>query len=163
MSEKVLVAYATRMGATATIAAAIGAELRRAGHEVEVHEVTDVKAVSEYGAVVVGSAIYFGRWRPEAVRFLRDHARELRSRPVWLFHSGPIGPGRDVPQTVPSDVDRLAAKIGARPVRTFSGNLQPDTAAGGRARRARVDTMVGDARDWPQIRTWADEIAAALS
>ena len=33
MSGQVLVAYATKMGATAEIAAAIGAELRKAGHQ----------------------------------------------------------------------------------------------------------------------------------
>ena len=162
MSDKILVTYATRMGATATIAAAIGAELRKAGHDVEVREITNVKAVSVYDAVVLGSAIYRGNWRPEAVRFLSTHVRELSSRLVWLFHSGPIGPGRDVPQPAPPDVTRLAARIGAPRVKTFAGNLQPDTASARFARRAGVDTMVGDLRDWPKIRAWADEIAAQL-
>jgi menaquinone-dependent protoporphyrinogen oxidase len=162
MSKKVLVTYATLMGSTATIAGAIGTELRRSGHDVEVHEVSDVKAVSEFDAVVLGSAVYLERWRPEAVRFLRDHLPVLGRRPVWLFQSGPIGPGKDDPQAVPPDVARLAARIGARQVKTFAGNLQPDTAAGRFARRAGVDTMVGDARDWAEIRGWTDDIATAL-
>ena len=64
MSKKVLVAYATKMGSTASIAAVIGSELRAAGHQVEVHEIVAVLAVSEYDAVIVGSAIYQRRWRP---------------------------------------------------------------------------------------------------
>ncbi|HET6986054.1 MAG TPA: flavodoxin domain-containing protein [Kribbella sp.] len=161
MSEKVLVAYATKMGATATIAAAIGSELRAAGHQVDVHEIGAVLAVSEYDAVIVGSAIYKGRWRTEAVRFLRDHERQLRNRPVWLFHSGPIGPSKNQNQPVPPDVARLAGLIQA-PVKTFAGELQADTVAGIRAHRADLDRLIGDSRDWPEIRTWSREIATAL-
>jgi menaquinone-dependent protoporphyrinogen oxidase len=162
MSRKVLVAYATKMGATATIAGVIGSELRAAGHQVDVHEIGAVLAVSEYDAVIVGSAIYKGRWRSEAVRFLRDHERQLRSRPVWLFHSGPIGPSKNQDQPVPPDVARLAGLIQAAPVKTFAGDLQADALAGVRAHRAELDQLIGDSRDWPEIRGWSREIATAL-
>jgi menaquinone-dependent protoporphyrinogen oxidase len=162
MSKKVLVAYATKMGATATIAAAIGSELRAAGHQVDVHEIGAVLAVSEYDAVIVGSAIYKGRWRTEAVRFLRDHERQLRNRPVWLFHSGPIGPSKNQDQPAPPDVARLAGQIQAAPVKTFAGELQADAVTARLARRTDLDQLIGDSRDWPEIRTWSHEIATAL-
>lgn len=122
----VLVTYATKMGATASIAAAIGVELRAAGFTVDVHEIGAVQAVTPYEAVVVGSALYQGRWLPEAVHFLRRHTRQLRTRRVWLFHSGPLGPSRRQDQPVPADVARLARELGAPPVKTFAGNLQAD-------------------------------------
>jgi menaquinone-dependent protoporphyrinogen oxidase len=162
MSKKVLVAYATKMGSTASIAAVIGSELRAAGHQVEVHEIGAVLAVSEYDAVIVGSAIYQGRWRPEAVRFLRDHERQLRNRRVWLFHSGPIGRSKNQDQTTPPDVARLARLIEAAPVRTFAGELQADAITTRESRRTGLDHLIGDSRDWPKIRAWARGIATAL-
>ena len=162
MSRKVLVTYATKMGATASIAAAIGAELRKAGHQVDVHEITDVKAVSEYDAVVLGSAVYLHRWRPEAVEFLRRHEDQLRTRRVWLFHSGPLGPDKDQPQTMPPNVARLADRIGAAPAMTFAGRLDPDSARGFLARRLAKGQLAGDSRDWQRIADWANDISTTL-
>lgn len=162
MSKKVLVAYATKMGSTGTMAAVIGSELRAAGHQVDVHEVGAVLAVSEYDAVIVGSAIYQGRWRPEAVRFLRDHERQLRNRRVWLFHSGPIGRSKSQDQPSPPDVARLARLIEAAPVKTFAGELQADAITARLSHRAELDHLIGDSRDWPRIRAWSREVATAL-
>lgn len=162
MSKKVLIAYGTKMGATATIAAVIGSELRAAGYLVDVREIGAVLAVSEYDAVIIGSAIYQARWRPEVVRFLRHHERQLRNRPVWLFHSGPIGPSRSQDQSLPPDVDRLARLIDAVPVKTFAGELQADAVIARLSHRAELDQLIGDCRDWPKIRAWSSEIATAL-
>ncbi|WP_406047212.1 flavodoxin domain-containing protein [Kribbella sp. NBC_00889] len=162
MSKKVLIAYGTKMGATATIAAVIGSELRAAGHQVDVREVGAVLAVSEYDAVVVGSAVYQSRWRPEVVHFLRHHERQLRNRPVWLFHSGPIGPSKNQDQPLPPDVVRLARLIQAAPVKTFAGELQADAVTARLSHRAELEHLISDSRDWPKIRTWSREIATAL-
>jgi menaquinone-dependent protoporphyrinogen oxidase len=158
MSKKVLVTYATKMGATAGIAAVIGSELRTAGFEVDVHELGAVQAVTPYDAVVLGSAVYRGHWLPEAVRFLRRHERQLRARPVRLFQSGPIGPARRQPQPTPPDVARLARLIAAPPVRTFAGNLQPDAVL----HHPDLERLATDSRDWPEIRAWSGEIATTL-
>ncbi|TDO58802.1 menaquinone-dependent protoporphyrinogen oxidase [Kribbella sp. VKM Ac-2571] len=159
MSKNVLVTYATKMGATASIAGAIGAELRAAGLQVDVHEIEAVQAVTPYDAVVLGSAIYQGRWLPEAVRFLRRHERQLRTRQVWLFHSGPIGAARDQEQPVPPDVSRLARAFQAPPIKTFAGDLQADAVLHDHD----LERLVGDSRDWRDIRTWSHRIAAALT
>lgn len=163
MSRKVLVAYATKMGSTAGIAEAIGTELRQHGHQVEVRNVTAVDSITEYDAVIVGSAIYIRRWRPEAVHFLRKHADELRDRQVWLFHSGPVGPDREQPQAMPPNVRRLARRIGATPARTFAGALDPDTAKGFLARQMAKGPLATDSRDWPQITAWSRDLAATIT
>ncbi|MER7251365.1 flavodoxin domain-containing protein [Kribbella sp. NPDC000426] len=158
MTVKVLVAYATKMGSTASIAAAIGSELRDAGCDVDVHELGAVQAVTPYDAVVLGSAIYQRRWMPEAVRFLRRHERQLTARPVWLFHSGPLGAARDQDQPVPPDVARLARLVHAPAVKTLAGELQADAVTHHRD----LERLVGDSRDWQKIRAWSRDIAAAL-
>jgi menaquinone-dependent protoporphyrinogen oxidase len=163
MSSKVLVAYASKMGTTAGIAEAIGAVLRERGHSTDVRDVNGVGSITQYDAVVLGSAIYFRRWRPEAVRFLRRYADELGDRHVWLFHSGPVGPDREQTQEMPAKVHRLARRIGAAPATTFAGAILPATAKGFLARRLAAGNLAGDSRDWPLITTWAEEIAATLT
>ncbi|MEI8406566.1 MULTISPECIES: flavodoxin domain-containing protein [unclassified Kribbella] len=163
MSSEILVAYATKMGSTAEIAEAIGAELRAHGHQVDVRNVTDVGSISDYDVVILGSAIYIRRWRREAVRFLRKHADELSDRRVWLFHSGPVGPDKDQAQELPGNVRRLARLIGAGPVMTFAGRLQPQTAKGFLARRLARGELATDSRDWALIKNWAAGIATTLT
>ncbi|MEU4191714.1 flavodoxin domain-containing protein [Kribbella sp. NPDC026611] len=163
MSKNVLVAYASKAGATAGIAEAIGDELRAHGHLVDVLDVAQVNDLTPYDAVVLGSAIYARRWRPEAVHFLRHHTAELRDRQVWLFHSGPVGPDKDQAQTMPRAVRHAAEKIGATPAVTFAGRLTPETATGFLARHLATGTLSGDSRDWSKIRAWATDLDAALT
>jgi menaquinone-dependent protoporphyrinogen oxidase len=151
------------MGATAGIAEAIGAELVQGGQLVDVREAGTVRSIEEYDVVVVGSAIYMRRWRPEAVHFLSTHRDELRARQVWLFHSGPVGPDKYETQRMPAKVRRLASQIGAKPAITFAGRLEPETAKGFLAERMARTNIAGDCRDWEQIRAWANDIGAAIN
>lgn len=162
MSKNVLVAYASKSGATAGIAEAIGAELRAHGHDVDVLDVNRVQDLARYDVVVLGSAIYIRRWRKDAVRFLRHHVDALRERQVWLFHSGPVGPDKDQDQDMPPAVRHLAHEIGATPAVTFAGRLEPDTAKGFLARRLATGDLAADSRDWEKIRAWAADISAAV-
>src|SRR6185295_20399990 len=77
--------------------------------------------------VLVGGAVYAGRWPRSVRQFVKRHASELRARPVWLFSSGPLGDDgnkRDIPPT-PS-VAKLIEAVGARGHVTFGGRLAPD-------------------------------------
>ena len=157
----VLVAYATKMGSTREIADVIGVGLTAAGYQVSVLPADEVDDLTPYGVVVLGSAVYLTRWRTEAVRFMKRHVRELAGRDVWLFQSGPCGK-QDATQQLPlpPKVRKLADEIGARPAVTFGGKLDPATARGPIARWVARGDLAGDWRDWDQIRTWADAVAA---
>jgi menaquinone-dependent protoporphyrinogen oxidase len=78
----VLVAVASRHGATAEIADAIAERLgvRRIG--ADVCRIEDCAGVDGYGAVILGSAVYAGSWLPSARQFVEAHAAELAARPV---------------------------------------------------------------------------------
>jgi len=78
--SNVLVAYASKHGATEEIAEAIADELRRAGHSVDCVSAERVTGLASYDAAVIGSAVYMARWRPEARRLLKRAAKELTGR-----------------------------------------------------------------------------------
>jgi menaquinone-dependent protoporphyrinogen oxidase len=158
---RVLVAYASKMGSTKDIAEAIGAELTRRGLRVEVRNVREADSPDFYDAVVLGSAVYTARWRPEARRYVKHHTAELTAHPVWLFESGWIGTRPD-PLTPTSFGRRRAARIGATPPTVFGGRLDPDRATGFLDRAVARKTP-GDFRDFDEIRAFAGQVADALT
>lgn len=165
MDGRILVTYGSRMGSTAQIASAIADVLRTRGFVVTLLPAQQVHSVAPYDGVVLGSAIYAGRWRREAVALLARERIGLKRRRVWLFQSGVsmIGPDPDANPT-PKLVTALAAEVDAPIPVTFAGCLIPATAKGLLARlMARFSPARGDHRDWDAIRAWANQIADQLS
>ena len=66
----VLVAYGSKHGSTAEIAAAIAETLRESGLRADCLQAGSVDSLEGYDAVVVGSAVYMRRWRREAKSWL---------------------------------------------------------------------------------------------
>ncbi len=137
------------------------AEVLVAAHEVTVTDAPDVRSVEPYKAVVLGSALYAGRWRRDAVKLLTRNEELLAGRLVWLFHSGPVGPGQ-VAQRAPRKVREIAARIGAEEPVTFGGRLTSETAVGFIAKKMARSSMAGDFRNWDEIRLWAYVISERL-
>ena len=167
MNQKVLVAYATKYGATEEIAERIGLALGNAGVAAEVLAVDKVKDVTAYAAVVLGSAVYIGGWRKEAAKFLQENEESLTTRPVWLFSSGPTGEGDPVEQmdgwTVPNKLKPVADRIRPREIVVFHGDVNVEKLNFmDRFMIKNVKAPTGDFRDWAAIDAWAEEIAASL-
>ena len=167
MHAQVLVAYATKYDATTEIAEKVGDVLREAGLRTDVLSVDRVTDLTPYTAVVLGSAVYVGRWRTEAARFLEAHQKELAKRPVWLFSSGPTGEGDPVQLMqgfrFPQAQQHIADRIGPRDIAFFHGVL--DRTKLNLAEKLVVKAIkapVGDFRDWNSITSWAAAIADAL-
>lgn len=158
---EILVAYATKSGSTKEIAEAIAEWIRSASHEVTVQDAAQIRSIAPYQAVVVGSALYAGRWRRDAVKLLKRNADLLAERPVWLFQSGPLGAELG-PRQAPRFVIETAARIGADEPVTFGGRLTPETAVGFIAKKMARGDMAGDFRDWDEIDRWASAIAEKL-
>jgi menaquinone-dependent protoporphyrinogen oxidase len=161
---RILVSASSRHGSTAEIATELGKALRGAlpGVGVDVVPLSRVAGIEGYEAVVLGSAVYFGRWLDEARWQVTAQAGPLRGRPVWLFSSGPVGDPA-VPSTEPADAAELAATVGAREHVVFPGALHREL-LGVREKLAvgLVHAADGYYRDWPAVRAWADRIAAEL-
>jgi menaquinone-dependent protoporphyrinogen oxidase len=162
---RVLVTAASRHEATAEIAEAIASGLAERGVDARARPIGKVTDLGDYDAVVLGSAIYMGRWLKEARVFAAQHSAALSAMPVWLFGSGPLGPAdKPLPESDAADIDAMVALTRAREHRVFAGRL--DTARLGVAERA-VMKMVhgadGDSRDWGEVDAFAADIAAALA
>jgi menaquinone-dependent protoporphyrinogen oxidase len=171
----VLVAYASRHGATAGIAERVAVDLRDAGLVADARPVSEVDDVEAYDAVVVGASAYLFHWLKDATRFVKRHRQALAARPVWLFSSGPLGTdlvddeGNDVLEvTRPREFDELSELVHPRGEQVFFGAWDPDAPPVGVLERAlrhlpaHEQTPAGDFRDWDAIDAWAAGIAREL-
>jgi menaquinone-dependent protoporphyrinogen oxidase len=178
---KVLVAYASRHGATQGIAERIAQTLSGSGLEVTIQRADQAQASEAYDAFVIGSGAYAGHWVGAASNFVRRNRTLLEKRPVWLFSSGPVGPdkvdksGRDVTETArPKEFAEFAGAIHPRDEHVFFGAYDPDLPPTGLDERLMKGFMklmpsvrnalpAGDFRDWPAIEAWAKGIAQELT
>jgi menaquinone-dependent protoporphyrinogen oxidase len=167
MDSQVLVTYATKYGATAEIAEKIGQVLRQAGLQVDVLPADRVGDLSPYKAVVLGSAVYIGQWRKEAVKFLKTNETLLADKPVWLFSSGPTGEGDPVELTegwrFPGKLQPVADRIRPRDIAVFHGTVDANKLNFIEKWMIKnVKSPLGDYRDWDAITSWATTIADVL-
>ena len=171
---KVLVAYASKYGATEGIAQRIVETLRQRGLEADVRSCKDVDKASGYDAYVVGSATYEFNWRRSARKFVERNAEVLAAKPTWLFASGPVGTetvdkeGNDVLKGAePKQFTEYEDLVHPRGKQVFRGAYHHDKIRGA----DRIITWMpairdimpeGDFREWDAIDAWAGSIADEL-
>ncbi|MCD6552992.1 MAG: flavodoxin domain-containing protein [Anaerolineae bacterium] len=163
---KILVAYATKAGSTAEVAAEIGRVIEsKGGCQVDVRPVGKLNGVDGYDAVVIGSAIRAGKWLPEATKFVEKHRDALSQIPVALF---------TVCLTLKDDTEENRRTVAAYldPVREVVQPVEMGLFAGVmdysnlpfilRLMMKAMKSPQGDFRDWEAIRTWAADLRPAL-
>jgi menaquinone-dependent protoporphyrinogen oxidase len=162
---RVLVAFATRHGATREIAASLAEHLRRgrpggAAPHVVLAPVQRCPDPAGFDAVVLGSALYGCRWLEPARRFAETTAPQLRDRTTWLFSSGLAGPAdrqRD------DDAGEVGDLVGARGSGLFPGRLERRLLTSAeRHLWGTATATTGDFRDWSAVRRWSEQITADL-
>ena len=171
MTNRILVAYASRTGSTAEIAQAIGKTLAEEGAPVDVIAMSEVKDLSGYSAVVAGSAIRGSRWLSEAVEFIQAH-RDVLAQKRFAMFTVCITMAMKNAENYRSGVVGWIAPVRAmvRPLSEglFAGRL--DSAK----MRLNKNTLLfgisvalglfprGDHRDWNAIRLWAESLKPVL-
>lgn len=157
MSTPILVAYATKRDSTHEVADAVAARLRELGREVDVRPAAEVGMLRPYAGVVLGGALYMGRWHRDARRFLAAHRQDLSRLPVAVFA---MGPKTLEPAEVTASRAQLDRALAAEPwlepvsVTVFGGVVDPSKL---HFPMSRMEAF--DARDWDAIRAWADGVA----
>jgi menaquinone-dependent protoporphyrinogen oxidase len=167
MSDLILVAYASKHGATEEIAYKIGEVLKQQSLQADVQPADRVVTLKNYRAVILGSAVYAGQWQKSAVNFLETYERQLAEMPVWFFSSGPTGTGDPVELMkgwrFPTAQQPLANRIQPRDIALFHGEI--DMTKINFAERLiikGVKAPTGDYRDWEAVTTWAKGIAESM-
>ncbi len=159
----VLIAVASRHGSTREIAAVMAEELRACGLFTDVRDADEVASFDGYDAVILGSAVYFGSWLPQARKLVGRCQSEFAARPVWLFSSGPLGSDDPKPLGEPAEVVDLMAQSHAREHLVLVGKLDSSSLSlTERIVVAMVGAQKGDFRDWNAIRDWVRRIATSL-
>lgn len=169
MSNKILIAYASRCGSTGEVAQAIADELSATGLDVDVLRVQDVRSLSEYQAVIIGSAARMGKLLPEARRFGRKFRKALQKTSTAYFTTGVIMV-EDTPENraqaegyleslcqikKPISKGLFAGKVDHNKLGAFFRMTMSSITEGIMAN--------GDHRDWESIRGWAKELAPQLA
>ncbi|CCQ13555.1 Flavodoxin [Rhodococcus sp. AW25M09] len=159
---KILVSTAGRHGATASLAQEMARVFQHEGADVDVRTPDSVDDVSRYDALIIGSAVYSGRWLPVANKLV-NRVSGMEHPPVWLFSCGPLhSSNRPVNDT--SDAAHAVSVLTAISHRTFTGKLDAERlSVGERQIFASSGAVAGDFRDWVLVCNWAREILACLT
>jgi menaquinone-dependent protoporphyrinogen oxidase len=163
MEKRVLVTYASKYGSTGGVADAIGKELCSCELATDVVLIKNVTNVSSYQGVVIGSAIYMGKWMSEAVDFVKKNKDILRQVPIAYFLvcmtlSQPTEKNRAEVLSYMDPILKAVPEIRPVGIGTFTGALDYNNLSWLNKKILKSKgTPEGDFRDWNAIRTWARE------
>jgi menaquinone-dependent protoporphyrinogen oxidase len=161
MKKKVLITYASKYGSTGGVADAIGKELCSKGMAADVVLIKNVRNVSSYQGVVIGSAIYMGKWMSEAVDFVKSNKDSMRQVPVAYFLvcmtlSHPTEKKQAEVLSYMDPVLKAVPEIRPVGIGTFAGALDYNNLSWLNKKILKSKgTPEGDFRDWNAIRAWA--------
>jgi len=165
---KILIAYASECGTTGEVAVAIGDVLCEDGNTVDTLWVKNVKDINNYDAVIIGSAILYEKWKPEARDFVKSNQDTLKNMPVAFFITCMALSSKEdaamqqaieyadkisdlAPQLKPVSVGHFAGVLDYSKLSFFKRTLT-------KAAMARHKVKEGDYRDWEAIHSWAKSI-----
>jgi menaquinone-dependent protoporphyrinogen oxidase len=170
MQPEVLIAYISRSGSTEDVAEAMGVTMENAGVKVDVKPMAKVESISDDTSVVIGTALYVGRFPKEFRRFVKRFQRELGNVHPWIFVLGPTeNEGKNFAAAEEQARKELAKYpwLHTADVRVMGGSFDPHRLRlpfpfnlaiklpGNPMRKV----PASDIRDWDFIRRWANAIA----
>ncbi len=165
--DRVLIVYDSRLGSTAEVAAHIGSVLAEQGASVDVVRIDRVNDLGQYDHVVIGSAIRYDCWLPEATAFVEANRDALSRVPVALFFTclalaGGSAKGERKAAGYAGQLRQLLPDAPDIQIGGFAGVLDPSRGPWWTRVLLRVISRVsgvapGDYRDWHAIRTWTHQ------
>ncbi len=167
MSKKVLVLYASKYGSTKEMAERIGQTFIESGMTTTIKNIKEAESPEEYDVIIIGSAVYVGKWRGEASKYLKKYQEILARKKVWFFSSGPTGVGDPQELTegwkFPAGLADVTKRINPVDIALFHGAV--DIKKLGFLMKwmvKKVKAPIGDFRKWDQVDIWAANIAEII-
>ncbi len=166
--KNVLIAYASQYGSTGGVAEAIGKELCTKGAKVDMVLIKNVKNLSSYHAIVVGSAIFRGKWMSEAVNFVKTNAETLGRIPVAYFMvcmtmRQPTEENRRRALSFLDPVLQTNPQVKPVDIAPFAGAMHYNNLSWLNNKIIQSKGLPeGDFRDWEAIRAWARGLGSSL-
>ncbi len=163
---RVLIVYATKYGTTKEIAEEIQEVLAENSIESDLTNVMETGIIDSYDAVILGSPVYMGKMLVEARDFCQQYRPYLADTWLAIFVDGisccPIGDTDTSPLI--AAIDEMYEYVRPAMKKGFAGAFSPTNLTEADAQIAdMVHPPVGDFRDHADIRTWAQEVASAIS
>ncbi len=114
--------------------------------------------------MVLGSALYMGKWIKAARALAVQLAEEPAGRALWMFTVGPLrNPPRPEDGKPEEEIARIATDRAVEHRLFMLGRLDRSQLNRREKLAVRaVNAAEGDFRDWAEIDAWADQIAASL-
>lgn len=151
-----LILYASKYGATQSIAERIAERLTASGEQVEVKPCAQAPDSFEgYERVIVGCSIYVGTWFKDGAVLLRKRGDDLRNARVWAFSVG----GNE---ELSDEARKAVAEINPIEHAYFRGVV--DHSEVGFVERQLIKIVggkFGDFRDWDAIDAFAEWVHAS--
>lgn len=164
-AKSVLVAYASRFGATVGVAEAVAETARRADWHVRFADMGQRLQPESFDLVILGAPIRYDRWLAEARNFVRRNRAALRQTRTAAFFtcltlSRPDQPSRAQAEHYASKVAAILPRTEPRAIGKFAGVLDfakfpPLQRPFVRILMSTLGVREGDYRDWVAIKTWA--------
>ena len=169
VNKRILVVYASNYGSTGGVADAIGKALCSKGADVDVLLMKNAANLSSYQGIIIGSAIYMGKWLPEAIDFVKKNREILRQVPVAYFLAcmtlcKPTEENKVKTLAYLDPVLKAIPEIKPVGIGAFAGALDYNNLSWLNKKILKSKgTPEGDFRDWKAIRAWAEESAFTIS
>jgi len=166
--RRILVAYASKCGATAGVAQAITERLCAQGLSVDLLRARNVKEIGTYSTVILGSAVYMGRLLDEAVDFARTYLAAQSDLPLALFDVclAAKEPSPEKVQESLGYLEPLHEYFTPVAVAAFAGRIDLDSLPFLYRIFAQADESgifsPGDYRDWDAIAHWCDSLPSSF-
>ena len=164
MNKRILVTYATCNGSTIDVAATIAESINTNGIVVDVIPIEDRPQVEDYQAVLIGSAVQYANWLPEAVDFVKSNQEAINRLPVALFcvHIQNTGDDPTSRQNRMAYLDKVRPLVQPVAEGFFAGKFDRRAAAMLLPRWVAPFVPPIDMRKWDKMRAWAESVQPLL-